>query len=215
MPVPVGGQEPVQFSGDASGHRDTDREGISQGKSVGLDRLLDRIRRLLWQFSRRKWGRVAKLSRTPKAFRVPFLNKTIVMEAILPLTGTLTVAVGVALARDHLRSACRFARLAYRLEGGTAAIEPAQERFEHDSFVAASIIFASAFLDSEVNYQFATAAEGADPNALPIPMRGQSSGCHVGDLHLPANGRRKGVQAAGRLPKVPGAARAGWPGKAA
>jgi hypothetical protein len=107
-----------------------------------------------------------------KTIRLPFINRTVAFDAILPLSSTVTVAVGVALARDHLRSACRFARLAYRLEHGGGAIEAIHAREEHDSCVAASIIFAGAFLDSEINYQFATAAEAADPNALADPMRG-------------------------------------------
>jgi hypothetical protein len=107
------------------------------------------------------------------SFRVPIINRRIAVDMIQTPTETLVAAVGVALARDHLRSACRFARLAYRLECGHPALESGEKRGEHDSFVAAAIIFAGAFLDSEINYQFAVAATTADPNALPPPTRDQ------------------------------------------
>jgi hypothetical protein len=95
------------------------------------------------------------------------------IHAHADLSGSLSAHVFVGLARDHLVSACRLARLAYRLEHDGPSPEAGTAREEHDTFVIGSIVFAGAFLDGEINSLYANAAEGADPNALPAPMRGE------------------------------------------
>lgn len=60
------------------------------------------------------------------------------------------------------------------MEGGTGQpVEPDQARWEHDSFVAAAVVFSGMFLGSEITYQFAVAATSNDSNALPDAMRGK------------------------------------------
>jgi hypothetical protein len=88
------------------------------------------------------------------------------LKGALNLSGTLSIHMSVGLAHDHLRSACRFARYAYALEHGGSSLEAGMEREEHDTFVISAVVFAAAFLESEVNTLFAEAAEGFTIDAL-------------------------------------------------
>ena len=89
------------------------------------------------------------------------------LEGALSFSGTLSIHMSVGLAHDHLGSACRFARYAYALEHGGSSLEPGMEKEEHDTFVIGAVVFAAAFLESEVNTLFADVAEGFTLNALP------------------------------------------------
>jgi hypothetical protein len=111
------------------------------------------------------------------------------IDASSTVSARLEMHVFVNLPRDHLRSACRLTRYTYLLENGATGREPGEERAEHDTFVAGSLIFAGAFVDGEVNSCYAMAAEGVDPNALPEPMRGQVRDNMAGGCPRPAHRR--------------------------